>query len=192
MPSVPDAGGSEAMSGEPAVNAQIMQSGPLARYRTELENGTLEPDAGQEQVVVRLEAMAAGLVRRRGWKRPSRSLFARWRSPEEPNVEGVKGLYLWGGVGRGKTHLCDLFFDSLPFEDKTRLHYHRFMQRIHADLRAARIGRRERLGSPRERVPVDIAHHDIAAKRQKLAREFETDTGRGPRDESCAAGKGVL
>lgn len=84
----------------------------------------------------RLDAIAAELVRRRRWTQPSRSLFARWRATAEPDVRGVEGLYLWGGVGRGKTLLCDLFFEHLPFEDKTRLHFHRFMQRIHADLRA--------------------------------------------------------
>ena len=50
-------------------------------------------------------------------------------------MSGVQGIYLWGGVGRGKTHLCDLFFDSVAIEHKTRLHFHRFMQQIHADLR---------------------------------------------------------
>ena len=50
--------------------------------------------------------------------------------------EPVPGLYLWGGVGRGKTYLMDLFHQSLPFADKSRLHFHRFMQRVHRDLRA--------------------------------------------------------
>jgi len=45
------------------------------------------------------------------------------------------GLYFWGGVGRGKTYLVDTFFDSLPFEEKMRVHFHRFMQRVHDDLR---------------------------------------------------------
>ena len=111
-------------------------SGPLERYRAELASGELDPDAEQEAVVRRLESIGAELVRRRAWRPSSRSLFARWRSPEEPDVQGVPGLYLWGGVGRGKTHLCDLFFESMPFEDKARMHFHRFMQRIHADLRA--------------------------------------------------------
>ena len=46
----------------------------------------------------------------------------------------VRGLYLWGEVGRGKTFLVDLFFAALPFEEKLRLHFHHFMRRVHADL----------------------------------------------------------
>ncbi len=47
----------------------------------------------------------------------------------------VKGLYLWGGVGRGKSHLVDVFFDALPFENKLRMHFYHFMQRIHLELK---------------------------------------------------------
>lgn len=46
----------------------------------------------------------------------------------------VKGLYLWGGVGRGKTYIVDSFFESLPFVEKKRIHFHRFMQMIHQEL----------------------------------------------------------
>ncbi len=47
-----------------------------------------------------------------------------------------QGLYFWGGVGRGKTYLVDTFYDCLPFEDKMRTHFHRFMKRVHADLKS--------------------------------------------------------
>jgi len=49
--------------------------------------------------------------------------------------DSVKGIYLWGGVGRGKTWLMDLFFTSLPFDGKIRLHFHHFMQAVHDELR---------------------------------------------------------
>jgi len=47
----------------------------------------------------------------------------------------VPGLYFWGGVGRGKTYLMDSFFESLPFQRKLRMHFHRFMLRVHRELR---------------------------------------------------------
>lgn len=58
--------------------------------------------------------------------------------------QSVRGLYLWGGVGRGKTWLMDLFYDALPIENKLRLHFRHFMQQIHDELDQLR-GRREPL-----------------------------------------------
>ncbi len=107
----------------------------VEKYEAEVQAGVLAPDAEQRAVMEHLENIGDELVRRKTWCEPSRSLFARWTRPTDNCVRGVRGLYLWGGVGRGKTHLCDLFFESLPIERKTRLHFHRFMQRIHADLR---------------------------------------------------------
>ena len=48
----------------------------------------------------------------------------------------MKGLYFWGGVGRGKTYLMDVFFESLPFPEKQRMHFHRFMRYTHQELRS--------------------------------------------------------
>jgi cell division protein ZapE len=64
----------------------------------------------------------------------------------------VRGLYLWGGVGRGKTFLVDEFFAELPLREKRREHFHRFMQDVHARLR-----RHRELPSPLERVAGEIA-----------------------------------
>lgn len=108
---------------------------PLERYDAEVSKGVLRVDVEQRSVMQKLELIGDELKRRKSWVAPSRSLFARWTKPKGSSVTGVPGLYLWGGVGRGKTHLCDLFFDAVPFEDKTRLHFHRFMQQIHDDLR---------------------------------------------------------
>jgi cell division protein ZapE len=66
----------------------------------------------------------------------------------------VKGLYLWGSVGRGKTFMMDLFYGALPFKDKTRQHFHRFMASVH-----------ERLKSYRDvENPLELVADDIAAE----------------------------
>src|SRR5690606_19569507 len=52
--------------------------------------------------------------------------------------QAVQGLYLWGGVGRGKTYLMDLFFQVLPGKRKLRMHFHRFMLMVHGRLAAVK------------------------------------------------------
>lgn len=61
-------------------------------------------------------------------------VFSRKNGPE------TKGLYFWGGVGRGKTFIMDIFFETLPIEEKQRVHFHKFMKQIHDQLREAGEG----------------------------------------------------
>jgi cell division protein ZapE len=63
-----------------------------------------------------------------------------------------RGLYIWGGVGRGKTWLMDLFFQSLPFRDKQRSHFHRFMHSVHDELK-----KHKELADPLELVAEKVA-----------------------------------
>ncbi|CAN5237690.1 cell division protein ZapE [soil metagenome] len=79
-----------------------------------------------------LERVAAELVTRPRWRRRFERL--RLRLGFDVALKPVRGLYLWGGVGRGKTWLMDMFFESLPFADKRRRHFHRFMQAVHHEL----------------------------------------------------------
>jgi len=109
--------------------------GPLARYEHEVDSGLLSADDEQRAVVTHLDSIARQLSQRKPWKPSGTGFFSRILKPVSASPVAVEGLYLWGGVGRGKTHLCDLFFAELNFDDKTRLHFHRFMQRIHTDLR---------------------------------------------------------
>ena len=71
----------------------------------------------------------------------------------------MRGLYLWGAVGRGKTFLVDEFFAAVPFAEKRREHFHRFMQDVHARLRRHR----------NRRSPLSDVAADIAAKARLLA-----------------------
>jgi cell division protein ZapE len=64
----------------------------------------------------------------------------------------VQGLYLWGGVGRGKSFMMDAFFDALPIVRKSRVHFHRFMQDIHHRLRD-----RQGEQNPLQQIARDIA-----------------------------------
>jgi cell division protein ZapE len=100
-------------------------SSPLAAYRQRLADGELHPDADQERGAERLELLAQELGRWRpgGWLRKS---------------EPPRGVYLWGPVGRGKSMLLDLFFETAPAAKKRRVHFHEFMQARHAFMREAR------------------------------------------------------
>lgn len=106
---------------------------PMQRYLSELARGELQPDAAQRRAVEYtqrlydqfLQEPQAGptfLQRVRSWVGPSQA-------------PPPRGLYLWGGVGRGKTHIVNAFYAALPFSNKMRVHFHSFMQLMHQKLR---------------------------------------------------------
>ncbi len=97
-------------------------------YQRECARLDYQPDPEQERIVALLDELRGRLIAPRS-KGVLKGLFS--RTPHELE----RGLYLWGGVGRGKTWLMDLFFQSLPFKDKQRSHFHRFMQSVHDELR---------------------------------------------------------
>jgi cell division protein ZapE len=104
---------------------------PLERYEQDIEEHGFARDSAQAEAVAALDGLFSRLAARRTRGRGLSGALARLRrGPREPET----GLYLWGGVGRGKTWLMDTFYDCLPFETKLRVHFHRFMQRIHREL----------------------------------------------------------
>ena len=88
-----------------------------------------QDDPEQRGVLQHLDRIHAQLI-----AAETAELNARWWNAWRRDVADTRGLYLWGAVGRGKTFLIDLLFQSLPFERKLRLHFHRFMGRVHAQL----------------------------------------------------------
>lgn len=107
-----------------------MNLSPLQRYRRDLEQQGFQEDAAQEAAIQHLQALYDTLMERDQWSL-WRKVTTRWSGKKED----IKGLYFWGGVGRGKTYLMDTFFEALPFEEKMRTHFHRFMRRIHKEMK---------------------------------------------------------
>ncbi len=106
-------------------------TGPLALYRQRVDRGELTADAAQVRAVEALERLYRDLLRATppsGWRGQVAKLAGKRRQP-------VRGLYLWGSVGRGKTFMMDLFFNALPFQEKRRQHFHRFMAAVHERLK---------------------------------------------------------
>ncbi|HKM15469.1 MAG TPA: cell division protein ZapE [Marinospirillum sp.] len=105
---------------------------PMERYLQDLKRDDFKSDPAQKQAVEHLQRLHDDLVNIE--QVPSKGFLSRLVK-KKANQPIIKGLYFWGGVGRGKTYLVDTFYDCLPFEQKMRNHFHRFMQRVHADLR---------------------------------------------------------
>lgn len=104
---------------------------PLQRYQADLKRPDFFHDAAQENAVRHLQRLYDDLV---GAGPQEGSLFGKLFGRKKPQGP-IKGIYFWGGVGRGKTYLVDTFFDALPFEQKMRTHFHRFMKRVHEEMK---------------------------------------------------------
>lgn len=106
-------------------------TGLLARYEALIASGELRPDAEQAAAAERLERLQRELEATSAPRGIIGKLFT--RKPPAP-----RGIYMWGGVGRGKSMLMDLFHDSLDIRRKRRVHFHAFMLEVHALLREER------------------------------------------------------
>lgn len=104
-----------------------------AIYDTRVAEGLLRPDPAQREILLLLEELRERLEERPA--KPS-GLLGRFFKPAVP--EGKRGLYLWGGVGRGKSMLMDLFHAHVGIARKRRVHFHAFMQEIQTGLHEAR------------------------------------------------------
>jgi cell division protein ZapE len=121
------------------------------RYTRELRARSFEADAAQVAALVPLEALRTRLLERNPGSIWRRLLPTAWARP--PATPGSGGVYLYGGVGRGKTLLLDLFYDSLPMRQRRRSHFHHFMRNVHEQL--ARLRARP---APLEVLARELAH----------------------------------
>jgi cell division protein ZapE len=100
-------------------------------YEAMVARGDLRFDPAQDDALPALEELRQWLEDQAGRKR---SLISRFRRPPEP----PKGVYLWGGVGRGKSMMMDMFYAHTDIPNKRRVHFHAFMQEVHKGMHAAR------------------------------------------------------
>jgi cell division protein ZapE len=99
-----------------------LQPTPRQRYDHDLQQPGFIADSAQAQAVDALQQVYEQLI-----QNPPKRRFGSSRLSYPP----VQGLYMWGGVGRGKTYLMDAFYEALPFSRKRRTHFHRFMLEVH-------------------------------------------------------------
>ncbi|MGS0680428.1 cell division protein ZapE [Shewanella sp. 125m-7] len=109
----------------------MSQLTPWQHYQQDLTRDDFSHDAAQELAVKQLQRVYDDLLALNDRQRKSAGLFSFFSKNQK---QAVQGLYLWGGVGRGKTYLMDTFFDALPGDKKLRAHFHRFMHQLHHDL----------------------------------------------------------
>ena len=125
---------------------------PWGKYQADLQQVGFAHDLAQENAVRELQRLYDELTqpsKKLTWRVKFRSKFGKGMS--KPSIQGI---YFWGGVGRGKTYLVDTFYDCLPFEQKMRIHFHRFMHRVHNELKTL-SGRSDPLKIVAERLAAE-------------------------------------
>ncbi len=140
---------------------------PLEHYEIDLQRPDFVEDSAQRLAVEKLEGVFNALLVNASVP-VDPSMLGRVKGYfYRPEVNLVQGLYFWGGVGRGKTYLMDVFYDCLPFENKMRSHFHRFMQHVHEELRSLEG----------EKNPLNIIARRIADKNRVICFDefFVTD-----------------
>ena len=111
---------------------------PSEKYNEFMQQSGFYPDQAQQHALYLLDRLYEKVVAHDETELRVATKFTRILGLGSKSIDG---LYFWGGVGRGKTFLMDIFYEVLPLKNKKRFHYHQFMQQIHDDLSVARKGK---------------------------------------------------
>lgn len=109
---------------------------PVKKYEQDIKEHGFQRDPAQEQAVQALDQLFHQFQEYQNAPVPQLTRFQKLMGKKPQLPTPPKGLYFWGGVGRGKTYLMDTFCDALPTSRKMRVHFHRFMYRVHDELKA--------------------------------------------------------
>ncbi len=124
-------------------------------YKKALQQPDMKHDAVQEQAIIKLETLSTALTKSR------ENPVIRWLKTISPfhrhQPKPVPGLYFWGGVGRGKTWLMNLFYEELAIEEKKRIHFHHFMLDIHEKLDSLNKGKNSNKKNPLQQIARTLA-----------------------------------
>ncbi len=109
---------------------------PIQCYEVDLKQDGFIEDPAQRQAVEHIQRLFEDLVKPKKIINKESGFFSKIFRKQDQNIEKtIRGLYFWGGVGRGKTYIVDTFYNCLPFPNKTRIHFHSFMHGIHQELK---------------------------------------------------------
>ena len=128
-----------------------------SHYDFEVRAGHIDRDPAQEAVVLRLDALNKALD---GYQPARKSAALGWIFGGKAENSIPKGLYIWGGVGRGKSMLMDMFFDRATVAKKRRVHFHAFMAEVHREIFAWRQALRK--GAVKGEDPIEPVADKIA------------------------------
>jgi len=146
-----------------------MTHGPLSLYRERLQSGLYRPDQAQELAAEKLQSLhlalrdyrpaqgESGWLARFGLGRRERPTPLQWASGDGLAEAPKQGLYIFGEVGRGKSMLMDLFFESSTITAKRRVHFHEFMRDLHGEIHKWRQSKSGDEGDPIPRLARQIA-----------------------------------
>ena len=134
---------------------------PLESYQHDLKRSNFSPDDSQRYAVELTNELYEKLVAANKLE-PQATGF--WSGLFNKKSDYIKGLYFWGGTGRGKTYLIDCFYECLPFKEKHRIHFHHFMLDIHEQLRLLPI----LPNLPKSTNPLEIIAKNFSSQYQVL------------------------
>ncbi len=116
----------------------------IKRYHAIISKGDLEPDKSQEQAIKHLNIVKDEILELKNSRATKRSLSRFFKARGTPSLGSTKkGLYMFGGVGTGKSMVMDLFFESVTSSRKRRVHFHAFMYEFHERLKNIRVMRKK-------------------------------------------------